>query len=51
MPKVLNITSLQKSLQYLKKDWRDEVDFLQADKHQAVLQDNVINIVEIASHA
>ena len=26
------------SLQYLKKDVRDEVDFLQADKHQRYLQ-------------
>ena len=51
MPKVLNLTSLQKSLQYLKKDWSNEVDYLQGDKHQAVLQDDAINIVEIASHA
>ena len=26
------------SLQYLKKELRDEVDFLQADKHQSSLQ-------------
>ena len=28
------------SLQYLKKEVRDEVDFLHADKHQSLLQVN-----------
>ena len=29
------------SLQYLKKEVRDEVDFLHADKHQSLLQVDV----------
>ena len=32
------------SLQYLKKEVRDEVDFLHADKHQSFLQGNTIII-------
>ena len=32
-----------KSLQYLKKEERDEVDFLHADKHQTLLQVDAIN--------
>ena len=31
------------SLQYLKKEVRDEVDFLHADKHQSLLQVNFNN--------
>ena len=34
------------SLQYLKKDVRDEVEFLHADKHQSFLQVN-FNIMDI----
>ena len=30
------------SLQYLKKDVRDEVDFLHADKHQSLLKGDTI---------
>ena len=37
IPKVPKIASLQ-CLQYLKKEVRDEVDFLHADKHQSFLQ-------------
>ena len=32
------------SLQYLKKEWKDEVDFLHAGKHQAILQLETINL-------
>ena len=32
------------SLQYLKKEVRDEVDFLHADKHQSFLQGDTIII-------
>ena len=42
MTKVPNITSLQYLLQYLKKDLRDGVDFLSADKHQGFLQVDTI---------
>ena len=30
------------SLQYLKKEVRDEVDFLHADKHESFLQINIV---------
>ena len=33
-------------LQYLKKEVRDEVDFLHADKHQTFLQLDTINFGE-----
>ena len=33
-----------RSLQYLKKEGRDEVDFLLADKHQTILQGDTINL-------
>ena len=33
-----------KSVQYLKKEGRDEVRFLRADKHQTILQVDVINL-------
>ena len=32
------------SLQYLKKEGRDEVDFLHADRHQTILQADIINL-------
>ena len=38
MSKLLKITSLFISLQYLKKEVRDKVDFLHADKHESFLQ-------------
>ena len=37
MSKVPKIKSLHYLLQYLKKDVRDEVDFLPTDKHQSFL--------------
>ena len=33
------------SLQYLKKQERDEVDFIHADKYQTILQVDAINLV------
>ena len=42
MPKVFKIASFQYLFQYLKKDVRDEVDFLPADKHQSFLQVDTI---------
>ena len=32
------------SLQYLKKEVRDEVDFLDADKYQSFLQEKVLEL-------
>ena len=34
------------SLQYLKKEVRDEVDFFHADKHQSFLQAGIIILVD-----
>ena len=39
MPKVLKIISI---LQYLKKEVTEKVDFLHADKHQSLLQVDMI---------
>ena len=38
IPKVPKIASSAMSLQYLKKEVRDKVDFLRADKHKSFLQ-------------
>ena len=38
MPKLPKITSLLFLLQYLKKEVRDKVDFVHADKHERFLQ-------------
>ena len=43
VPKVPKICLFVISLQYLKKEGRDEVDFLHADKHQTILQVDTIN--------
>ena len=43
MSKVPKIASLL-SLQYLKKEGRDEVDLLHADKHKTILQADTINL-------
>ena len=43
MPNVPKMASLI-SLQYLKKEGRDEVDFFHADKHQTILQVDAINL-------
>ena len=46
MPKVPKLTNFEiKSLQYLKKERRDEVDFLNADEQQTILQVDTINLV------
>ena len=46
MSKLLKITSLFISLQYLKKEVRDKVDFLHADKHESFLQIATMNFDE-----
>ena len=38
MPKLPKITSVLFFLQYLKKEVRDKVDFVHADKHESFLQ-------------
>ena len=38
------------SLQYLKKEVRDEVDFLHADKHQSFLQGDTV-IIDVHDQA
>ena len=43
MPKVPKRASI-KSLQYLKKEERDEVDFLHTDKYRTFLQVNTVNL-------
>ena len=39
------------SLQYLKKDVSDEVDFLHADKHKGLLQIDTMILMEIVRHS
>ena len=39
------------SLQHLKKDVSDEVDFLHADKHKGLLQIDTRNLMEIVRHS
>ena len=39
------------SLQYLKENVNDEVDFLSADNHQRFLQINTIVVVSVPRHA
>ena len=50
MSKVPKITSLYISLQYLKENRKDEVDFLPADKLQRLLQIDTI-IVGVCGQA
>ena len=38
------------SLQYLKKDVSDELDFLHADKHKSLLQIDTMTLMEICRH-
>ena len=38
------------SLQYLKKELSDEVDFLHADKHESLLQINSMILMEMAKY-
>ena len=38
------------SLQYLKKDVSDELDFLHADKHKGLLQIDTMTLMEICRH-
>ena len=39
------------SLQYLKKELSDEVDFLHADKHESLLQINSMILIGVAKHS
>ena len=39
------------SLQYLKKDVSDEVDFLHVDKHKGLLQIDTMILMEIVRHS
>ena len=39
------------SLQYLKKELIDEVDFLHADKHESLLQINSMILMGVAKHS
>ena len=39
------------SLQYLKKDVSDEVDFLHSDKHKDLLQIDAMILMEIVRHS
>ena len=39
------------SLQYLKKELSDEVDFLHADKHESLLQTDSIILMEMFKHS
>ena len=51
MPRLLKITSFVISLQYLKKDVRDETDFLHADKDKRLLQIASMILMEITRHS
>ena len=39
------------SLQYLKKEASDEIDFLHADKHESVLQIDTVTLIGIFKHS
>ena len=39
------------SLQYLKKEVSDEVDFLQVDKHESLLQIDALILMGMVKHA
>ena len=39
------------SLQYLKKELSDEVDFLHSDKHESLLQTDSIILMEMFKHS
>ena len=39
------------SLQYLKKEFSDEVDFLHADKHESLLQIDSMILMEMPWHS
>ena len=51
IPKLPKITSFAISLQYLKKELGDEVDFLYADKHESLLQTDSMILMEILKHS
>ena len=38
-------------MQYLKKEVRDEIDFLHADKHESLLQIDNMTLIEIIKHS
>ena len=39
------------SLQYLKKEVSDEVDFLHADKHESLLQTDTVILIGMVKHS
>ena len=39
------------SLQYLKKEVSDEIDFLHADKHESLLQIDTMTLIGIVKHS
>ena len=39
------------SLQYLKKEVSDEIDFLHADKHESLLQIDTVTLIGIIKHS
>ena len=51
MPKLPKITSFAISLQYFKKEWSDEVDFLHADKHESLLQIDSMILMGMVKHS
>ena len=51
MSKLSRITSYSFFLQHLKKEVSDEVDFVHADKHESLLQIDIMILIGIAMHS
>ena len=51
MPKLPKITKFAISLQYLKKELSDEIDFLHVDKHESLLQIETMTLIGIVEHS
>ena len=51
MSKLSRITSYPFFLQHLKKEVSDEVDFVHADKHESLLQIDIMILIGIAMHS
>ena len=51
MSKLSRITSYSFFLQHLKKEVSDEVDFVHADKHESLLQIDIMILIGIPMHS
>ena len=51
MPNITQYDKFAISLQYLKKEVSDEVDFLHADKHESLIQIDTTILMGMAKHS